>query len=107
MHVQTGQQIGVTGNTGTVTTGPHLHVQIFDAIGRRVDPEEYFAMPTNNLTWEEINVLYRLKFGRDADEGARGYVGKNLLFVAAELDKSVEGKAVSAMLAAAQLFKPL
>lgn len=36
-----GEPLALTGNTGTVTTGPHLHVQIFDKNGKRLDPETY------------------------------------------------------------------
>ena len=38
--VKEGEQIAVTGNTGMITTGPHLHLQIF-VDGVRVDPEHY------------------------------------------------------------------
>ena len=37
-----GQPIAVTGNTGSITTGPHLHLQIFNKAGIRLDPEKYF-----------------------------------------------------------------
>lgn len=40
-----GELIAITGNTGKVTTGPHLHVQVFawvNGLGSRVDPEAYF-----------------------------------------------------------------
>ena len=39
--VKAGDLIAITGNTGQITTGPHLHVQIF-VNGQRVDPEKYF-----------------------------------------------------------------
>lgn len=39
--VAEGTVIAITGNTGTITTGPHLHVQIFDGRNRRLDPEQY------------------------------------------------------------------
>lgn len=38
--VKVGQLIAKTGNTGTVTTGPHLHIQIINS-GTRLDPEKY------------------------------------------------------------------
>ena len=41
-----GDLIAVTGNTGQITTGPHLHVQIFVG-GQRVDPEKYFMTKFN------------------------------------------------------------
>ena len=36
-------EIGKSGNTGTQTTGPHLHFAIKDGNGRFVDPEKVFA----------------------------------------------------------------
>lgn len=39
--VKEGQPGGVTGNTGSITTGPHLHIQIFNKQGKRLDPETY------------------------------------------------------------------
>jgi hypothetical protein len=38
--VKEGEPIAITGNTGQVTTGPHLHIQIFNQ-GKRLDPESY------------------------------------------------------------------
>lgn len=37
-----GDRIGTTGNTGEITDYPHLHTQIFDKNGKRLDPEEVF-----------------------------------------------------------------
>lgn len=45
--VKAGDKIAVTGNTGSITTNPHLHCQIFRD-GKRLDPERY--------NWEE-NVI--------------------------------------------------
>lgn len=44
-HVKAQDRIAVTGNTGRITTGPHLHVQIKlkSRYGRRLDPEVVFA----------------------------------------------------------------
>lgn len=39
--VKQGEVIAITGNTGHVTTGPHLHIQIIDNKNRRIDPEKY------------------------------------------------------------------
>lgn len=47
--VRTGQLGGVTGNTGTVTDYPHLHIQLFDKAGNRLDPEK-FNWQTNITT---------------------------------------------------------
>ena len=46
--VSSGHQIAYTGNTGAITTGPHLHVQIFRD-GKRLDPERY--------NWEESVII--------------------------------------------------
>lgn len=45
-HIKEGQAIAISGNTGTLTTGPHLHTQIFDAQNNRIDPE-LFLSPKN------------------------------------------------------------
>jgi len=37
--VREGQHCGITGNTGTITSGPHLHLQIIEPNGHRIDPE--------------------------------------------------------------------
>lgn len=42
-HVEKGQLIAYTGNTGDWTTGYHLHIQIKDKSGKRLDPVKYFA----------------------------------------------------------------
>src|SRR3990167_5226184 len=41
-----GDHIAVSGNSGELTTGPHLHIQIIDSLGFRLDPEKYF-FPVN------------------------------------------------------------
>lgn len=45
--VNAGQQIGVSGNTGTRTTGSHLHLGVkqiaYDGTGRDMDPAAYLA----------------------------------------------------------------
>lgn len=48
--VAAGQIVAISGNSGTITTGPHLHVQIIDhgangnpVDGKRIDPETLLA----------------------------------------------------------------
>lgn len=38
----------ITGNTGAITTGPHCHIQIFNKLGIRLDPEMYNWEDTMN-----------------------------------------------------------
>ena len=38
--ISTGQVLGITGNTGTFSTGPHLHYEVIKN-GERVDPKDY------------------------------------------------------------------
>lgn len=52
--IEEGKLIAITGNTGTVTTGPHLHVQIKDSRGRRLDPESVFKKAVLPVKDEEM-----------------------------------------------------
>lgn len=47
-RVIAGECVAITGNTGKKTTGPHLHIQIFNRSGQRLDPEKY--------NWEEDEI---------------------------------------------------
>ena len=40
--VQAGEAIAVVGNSGALTTGPHLHFELWYK-GRAVDPEKYIV----------------------------------------------------------------
>lgn len=40
-EVKEGKTIAMTGNTGSITTGEHLHIQILDKNNKRLDPETY------------------------------------------------------------------
>ena len=51
--VREGDNIATTGNTGRLTTGAHLHAQIFDKVGR-LDPERY---TWDNDEMEKIKAL--------------------------------------------------
>ena len=39
-RIETGEIIAFTGNTGSLTTGPHLHFELWYQ-GEPVDPESY------------------------------------------------------------------
>jgi len=41
-RVKQNEPIGKTGNTGTQTTGPHLHFALKDKHGKFIDPEKVF-----------------------------------------------------------------
>lgn len=43
-HVTAGQQIGVQGNTGN-SYGTHLHYELYDKLGTRINPEAYIQNP--------------------------------------------------------------
>lgn len=44
-RVQAGQPLGLVGSTGR-STGPHLHLQVYDAAGQLVDPASLFPVGT-------------------------------------------------------------
>lgn len=60
--VKEGDLIGVTGNSGTLTSGPHLHVQVLDSKNNRVDPEQFFfakdlPMAAVNMTVAQMQAI--------------------------------------------------
>lgn len=69
---KTGELLAYTGNTGAITTNPHLHVQIF-VKGKRVDPEKY--------NWEDgldVRALFRQVWKREGATGEINYFLKRL-----------------------------
>ena len=42
-RVKAGQKIALSGNTGTQTTGAHLHFALVAKDGKRIDPAKWFA----------------------------------------------------------------
>ena len=54
--VKEGDLIAITGNTGSVTTGSHLHVQIFKN-NKRLDPEKYLWDNVDMDCKEEVRKL--------------------------------------------------
>jgi len=51
-QVKAGTIIASTGNTGAITTGPHLHIQIIRD-GKRLDPDSY--------NWEDSVIIHPMK----------------------------------------------
>lgn len=48
--VREGQLVAITGNTGAITTNPHLHIQILRN-GKRLDPEAYNWITMESITF--------------------------------------------------------
>ncbi len=100
--VKEGDLIAITGNTGEITTGPHLHIQIKDKFGNRLDPEDYdwdgeeiWKAIVNMLDIVDkrfLNLGYRGILRRDPDKGAEGYLGTNKYEFMEILIKSEEFK---------------
>lgn len=44
--MKVGDQVGLIGNTG-VSTGPHLHLELQDASGQKIDAQEFLKQ--NNV----------------------------------------------------------
>ena len=68
-----GQQIGVTGNTGGYTTGPHLHEQIY-INGSLINPEGYYEGEVMATTDEIAAIGVRLDNVGNAITGLRADV---------------------------------
>ncbi|MET4048424.1 hypothetical protein BJD99_15605 [Rhodococcus sp. 1163] len=51
-HVTAGQQIATVGNRGE-SSGPHLHFEVHDPSGVKVDPAEWLSMRGVAVTWTD------------------------------------------------------
>lgn len=70
-QVTPGEKIAITGNTGTVTDFPHLHVQIFNKQGVRLDPEKYvWDTPTGAI---DVPGAFKSVWKRDGAPGEIAY----------------------------------
>ena len=70
--VKAGDIVAITGNTGTITTGAHLHVQAFKN-GLRINPESYFKIIQGDTKYmytfeESVEIGHYLMLGRGATE---------------------------------------
>lgn len=53
--IKKGEVVAISGNTGTITTNPHLHLQIIDKNGNRLDPEIIIKELLSNPMAEKFN----------------------------------------------------
>lgn len=53
-HVSAGQQIATVGNRGE-STGPHLHFEVHDPSGVKVDPAEWLTTRGVAVTWSDAS----------------------------------------------------
>ena len=70
-------RIGTTGNTGRVTSGPHLHVQIFNRFGERLDPEKYDW--SDHPLLYRVNEIFREEFKKEPSVSESGYWQKRVV----------------------------
>jgi len=96
-YIKEGQKLARTGNTGALTTSPHLHMEIWKEKEQKnqINPEEFFKTSLNfvkdmRINREQLEKIYQLAFKRNLDYEAQGYVGRDLDFVLDELLKSKE-----------------
>jgi len=70
-----GEKLCYTGNTGIWTTGPHLHVEVYNPKNERIDPEKYFIKNDKKkpmTMYEKVIELFRKK--HTEDEAAIAFV---------------------------------
>jgi murein DD-endopeptidase MepM/ murein hydrolase activator NlpD len=67
VHVQRGQEIGLSGNTGR-STGPHLHYEVRDTKGRTLDPINFLVPDMTPSTFYQL--VERTKAYEDQFAGA-------------------------------------
>lgn len=71
--VAEGTQIGITGNSGWLTSGPHAHIQIFAPNGRRIDPEAFNWGKATKPLHERVNAAFRSVFARNPNKEENTY----------------------------------
>jgi len=115
-EVKAGDKLGLCNNTGW-STGDHLHFGIKEtneqgsSINKdngyygAIDPMPFFISKNNTMTWTQINTLSLLTFKRPADEGMRGYVGRDYDFVASEFLHSKENQLYTPLFEAAKVIE--
>lgn len=110
-RVKEGQRIGLSGNTGSSSTGAHLHWDIrkpsgwADSYSNYANPATLVDLPVSlvnkpsqggdsvTLTEEAVKVLYRKLFNREGDPGGiKNYTGKTLEFALSDMLGSQEFK---------------
>lgn len=71
--VNEGDIVGILGNTGTNTTGRHLHYQVRDKNGEYIDPEVYFTLYAENKPFSSYDGSYLGEKHYITDDETSGY----------------------------------
>jgi hypothetical protein len=58
-HVSAGDILGITGNTGH-STGPHLHVSLYNQVGTLVDPKPFIDSVTPEKSHGWLGTLWNI-----------------------------------------------
>lgn len=106
-HYKEGDIIAWSGNTGSMTTAPHLHIDLskngilnINNFGNFSDPEIYFKKFIEKImivTEEKLNQIFQeilVRPLRPGEAEASGYLGKEEEFVRTEVGKSSERQLV-------------